>query len=32
MHLAPRGYLLVLLSAVLAIIGVWSDDAALARL
>ncbi|HEY2808136.1 MAG TPA: DUF58 domain-containing protein [Steroidobacteraceae bacterium] len=32
MHLAPRGYLLVVLSAVLAIIGVWSDGPALARL
>jgi uncharacterized protein (DUF58 family) len=32
MHLAPRGYLLVLLSAVLAIIGVWSDGTELARL
>jgi uncharacterized protein (DUF58 family) len=32
MHLAARGYLLVLLSAVLAVVGVWSDEAALARL
>jgi uncharacterized protein (DUF58 family) len=32
MHLAPRGYLLVLLSAVLAVIGVWSAGTALARL
>ena len=32
MHLAPRGYLLVFSSAVLAIVGVWSDEAALARL
>ncbi len=32
MHLAPRGYLLVVLSAVLAIVGVWSDQASLARL
>ena len=32
MHLAPRAYLLVLLSAVLAIVGVWSDDPQLAHL
>ena len=32
MHLAPRGHLLVFLSAVLAIVGVWSDEAAVARL
>ncbi len=32
MHLAPRGYFLIVLSAVLAIVGVWSDQGALARL
>ncbi len=32
MHLTARGYLLVVLSAVLAIVGLWSDQAALARL
>jgi uncharacterized protein (DUF58 family) len=32
MHLATRGYLLVMLSAVLAVVGVWSDEAQLARL
>jgi uncharacterized protein (DUF58 family) len=31
MHLARRGYLLVLLTAVLAIVAVWSDDPQLAR-
>ncbi len=30
MHLARRGYVLVLLIAVLAVVGVWSDDAQLA--
>lgn len=32
MHLAWRGYLLVLLTAVLAVIGVWSSDGQFARL
>ena len=31
MHLARRGYVLVLLTAVLAVVAVWSDDRALAR-
>ncbi len=32
MHLATRGYLFVLVSALLAVIGVWSDDPQLGRL
>lgn len=31
MHLARRGYVLVLLTAVLAVVAVWSDDRQLAR-
>ncbi|HEX4618573.1 MAG TPA: DUF58 domain-containing protein, partial [Steroidobacteraceae bacterium] len=31
MHLARRGYVLVLLTAVLAVVAVWSDDRELAR-
>ncbi|HWZ64946.1 MAG TPA: DUF58 domain-containing protein [Steroidobacteraceae bacterium] len=31
MHLARRGYVLVLLTAVLAVVAVWSDDPQLAR-
>ena len=32
MHLAPRAYLLIVLTAVLAIAGIWSEDAGLAQL